>query len=107
MASIGMITFVGKSGTKYDFKYYDFSGEWNNVAGIYVVGKYDKTANQISPLYVGETDNLQERFSNHHKQDCFDKNKANVLCWLGEKVSKTRLTIETDLIESLKPSCND
>jgi hypothetical protein len=50
---------------------------------------------------------LKIRFSTHHKQACFDKNNANVLGWISEANEQTRQSIEADLIDGLKPSCND
>jgi predicted GIY-YIG superfamily endonuclease len=107
MSELGTVTFTGKSGDQYTFKYYDFSGSWNEVAGVYIVARYNQASNKIYAIYVGETDNLKERMSNHHKQDCFDKNKANILCWLGMANQQSRLKAETDLIRGLNTPCND
>jgi excinuclease UvrABC nuclease subunit len=99
--------FSGASHKVYSFDLYNFPGEWGEVAGVYLVARLDKNNNMVCPVYVGETDNLKNRFSTHPKQACFDKNNANILGWISEGNELTRRSIETDLIDSLKPSCND
>ncbi len=67
MAKLGTTTFSGASGKKYSFDYYEFPGSWKEVAGVYIIARYDRTQNKIYQIYVGETDNLKERLSNHQK----------------------------------------
>lgn len=107
MAKIGTVTFTGASGKKYSFGYYDYPGSWNEVAGVYIIARFDRNQNKIYAIYVGETDNLKERLINHHKQSCFNSNNVNILCWLGENNQQTRLAIESDLIKGINPPCND
>ena len=106
MAKAGTVSFIGKSGIKFVFDYWDFPGVWDNVAGVYIVAIYNLGSNTITPIYVGETDSLKERFMAHHKQACFDKYMANILCWWEERDFASRRTIALDLINSLKPICN-
>ncbi|MBI3159120.1 MAG: GIY-YIG nuclease family protein [Chloroflexi bacterium] len=106
MAKLGTINFTGKSGKSYAFEYWDFPGSWKAVAGIYIIGVFNRNENTIRPIYVGQTDNLQSRLANHHRQSCFDGNGANVLCWLSEVVEASRLAVETDLVNGLDPTCN-
>ena len=101
------VKFIGASRKEYSFDFYDLSTDWYEVAGIYLVARYEQENNMVYPIYVGETDNLKNRFSNHHKQTCFNKNNANVLGWIEELNWQTRLSIETDLKDGLKPPCND
>lgn len=107
MAKLGTVTFSGSSGKPYTLDYYNLASTWSEVAGVYVVSRYDATANKIHAIYVGETDNLKNRFANHHKQSCFDKNNANTLCWIDETNSQSRFATEADLLGGLKPPCND
>lgn len=110
MAKIGTIIYDGKSRTEYTFEVYDFPGEWNSVAGVYLItrrvqnskGGWDHTL-----LYVGETDDLKSRMTNHHKQLCFNSNGATCLCWLGETRGQKRLEIESDIYNKWNPKCND
>jgi len=107
MAKLFTMPFNGESGKQYEFDFYDISSGWHEVTGIYIVAYYNKSKNTVRSIYVGETDNLKNRFLAHHKQTCFDENYANVLGWMGEPNEKTRLSIEDDLLKSLKPPCND
>ena len=99
--------FIGISRKEYNFDFYDLNLEWSEVAGIYLMAKYDQASNTIYAIYVGETDNLKNRLSNHHKQSCFDRYGVNVLGWIGEGNSHSRLNIESDLIQGIKPPCNE
>lgn len=109
MTKHGTLTLTGQSGTEYPFNVYSLDSYFGEVSAVYVVTKrYMKGDNYSHTIiYIGQTDNLKERFDNHHKQVCFDENDANTLCVHQELSEKTRLTIETDLIEAYSPSCND
>ena len=110
MASLGSVAVIGKSGRKYDFEVYEINLSWDIVPAVYIVtrrsnnskGGYKHTA-----IYIGQTDNLQERFENHHKQDCFDRYNANCLCIYEVSVENTRLAIEDDLLSAHRTECND
>jgi len=101
------VKFTGASAKEYSFDFYNLGGNWNEIAGVYLMARYDEEKNKVYPIYIGETDNLKNRLFNHHKQSCFDKNNANVLGWIGETIEKNRLAIEEDLKNGLKPPCND
>jgi len=110
MASLGTIIFKGKSGKEYTFNIYNLDSSWDEIAVVYVVTRAEPKpngGNTHQVIYIGETDNLKERFSNHHKQSCFDKNKANRLCTFHVIDNETRLAIESDLIGSHDTPCND
>ncbi|MAT56654.1 MAG: hypothetical protein CMF23_01625 [Ignavibacteriae bacterium] len=111
MTKYGTVTFTGKSGSKYEFTIYSFDTDFkDNVSCVYFVTKRSQSSNgnhSHTRIYVGETSDLSERFSNHHKQKCFKKNNANCICIYLEKSEKTRLEIEQDLIDNYNPPCND
>ena len=56
----------------------------------------DIETNQL--IYIGQTGDLKDRFSDHHKKKCFSENDPNCLCVLIEKDKETRLSIESDLM---------
>ncbi|MCK5232542.1 MAG: GIY-YIG nuclease family protein [Desulfobulbaceae bacterium] len=58
-------------------------------------------------LYVGQTGDLSERFDDHHKGACFNRNGSTHIGIKPESVEKTRLAIETDLARNYNPVCND
>lgn len=106
MANIESVKVKGFSGKEYSMDCYSLASSWQVVSGVYVVGRREGNGN-ITALYVGETENLKQRFENHHKQICFNKNSANVLCWISENNASNRLAIETDIRRQLNPTCND
>jgi len=106
MASLGKIVFTGVSEKQYTFDIYDLNSQWNEVPVIYVVTR-ENSDKKHTVIYIGQTDNLKQRFSNHHKQLCFDNNNANRLCLIVEKNENTRLDTESDLVQNYKTPCND
>ena len=111
MAKLGDLTLTGASGKKYTFAVYPADTTWKDgVAGVYYVSR--RTAKpdgsgDHSKIYVGETSDLKDRFENHHKQKCFEKNGYNAISILQESNENTRLAIEGDLVDALSPPCND
>jgi len=98
------ITATGESGTQYEFQIFPWGTSFNRVAAVYLVLK--KQPNQYTVLYVGETEDLKERFENHHKQGCFDRNGKTHIGVLQEGIGTRRLRIEADLVANYNPTCN-
>ncbi len=107
---IGAITFTGKSGTEYKFSIYPLNTSFKkNYGAVYfITRRYSKTDSRYShkEIYVGQTNDLSERFDNHHKWDCFKKNGANCVCIYGAETESVQLRIEEDLIKNYDPPCN-
>lgn len=53
-----------------------------------------------------QTGDLNERFDDHHKQQCFDNNAKTHIGVRGENVEQARLGIERDLLRNYKTACN-
>lgn len=109
MSSIATVTFNGESGKAYKLEAYNFDTSFNQVAAVYVVSRRYKNTNggySHDVIYIGQTENLQERFANHHKTNCFRNNNANAICVLQEGSEQVRLNIESDLVRNYKPPCN-
>ena len=109
MASLGTIPLVGASGKRYVFTIYRYGQTFRPGGAVYVVTKAERNGNggvTHSVLYVGETGHLSERFDDHHKAGCFQRNRANRICVRMESASPTRRRIEKDLIEQYGPTCN-
>ncbi len=105
MADRPTITLTGKSKEKYKFWIFDMDYEFKAQPAVYVVTKCENDSHTI--IYIGETEDLSERFDNHHKADCFKKKGANRLC--AKKVEggeDARTEMETDLIDAYNPPCN-
>src|SRR5690348_13591833 len=54
-------------------------------------------------IYVGQAGDLSSRPLNHQKRGYFDRHGAKSLLIYVEDIDKTRLSIERDLIDLLKP----
>lgn len=109
MERLGTVVFRGVSGKDYTFDVHDLNGQLGEAAAIYVVTHAYSNGGKImhAPIYVGQTDNLRQRFAGHHKQACFNSKNANRLCVIKEVNATARTNAETDLINGIKPICND
>lgn len=109
MAKIGTITLTGKSGKKHTFNIYPYDTSFKELAAVYYISKRTEKSGgggNHKHIYIGQTENLAERFQNHHKEECFKRNKANCKSILQESSEKKRLEIEADLIDALTLPCN-
>lgn len=105
MASIGTLTLTGKSGAKYNFEIYSFDTTFKAVPGVYAVTRRDEKKSH-TVLYIGQTGDMAQRHLDHHKEDCFVRNKANCMSFHREPNEKSRQAIEADLIAAYNPPCN-
>lgn len=105
MAKVDSVTPVGASGSRYSFDVYPWGQAFRPIGGVYVVlrrqanGRYDV-------LYVGQTGDLSERFDQHHKQPCFDRNQRTHIGILLEGNEQRRLSMERDLLGNYRTVCN-
>jgi len=110
MSELGNLTLTGKSGKQYVFEVWPINTAFNAVAAVYAVTKAVQNAKggrTHTVIYIGQTDNLKERFANHHKADCFANHGANCICTHRDDNEKSRLAKEADLIAAYNPPCND
>jgi hypothetical protein len=106
MASLGTIMLTGKSKTQHEFNIYARSQKFNAIGAIYVMAKKSQNANSYDLIYIGQTGDASERPFNHHRKDCFDKNRADHVFICSEGSEKRRFEIETDLIQNYNTQCN-
>ena len=59
------------------------------------------------PLYIGQTDDLADSFSNYEKLPCVDKYRANCVCVFATEDGVIREEIETDLLGYYSLPCNN
>jgi predicted GIY-YIG superfamily endonuclease len=99
------VTLKGASGTSYTFYSYSTDSNWNEgVACVYYISKFD--GNNHTHIYIGETQDVKERHTDHHKQECFDAHGANCISIYQEKNAASRLQIEADLRKVIQFPCN-
>ncbi len=110
MEKLGSLTLTGASRNAYAFDVYSKDADWvDDFACVYYVSqRFQKDDGRWShyKIYIGETEDIKYRFSNHHKQDCFEEHDYNAISVHVESNEKTRLAIEQDLIDALDPPCN-
>ncbi|GBF59401.1 hypothetical protein PbB2_03101 [Candidatus Phycosocius bacilliformis] len=97
---------VGVSGTKYQYTVYLLPKDLPAKPGNYVFCKIDTNKRWI-PIYMGQTENLSERFDGHHAMPCIKNHQAthiHVHVNVGGK--QARLGEEKDLLRSYRPPCN-
>jgi predicted GIY-YIG superfamily endonuclease len=108
MATEIKVTCVGASGKEYKYFGFPIGTQMPKIPGNYIFAKSTQV-NSWTPIYIGETGDLQERFENHHKKDCIIKNGAtHVFVHKSSSDQSVRLLEETDLRTRFnKTSCND
>ena len=100
------INWTGKSGLTYKYGIYRIGTTFTAKPGNYVFAK-ETEPNRWSPIYVGETGDLSERFDNHHKMACIKLNGAtHIHVHTSSSDVKVRRAEETDLINKWNPKCN-
>jgi hypothetical protein len=110
MAKISDATFHGNSGKAYGFQVWPMNQAFNGVGAVYAVTRRYQSSEggfKHEIIYVGETEDLSERFGNHHKANCFARKDANCICTHLDGDSDSRLAKEDDLIQKHVPHCND
>lgn len=105
------VTWIGASGKVYTTQLCDFTRTFVRNPGIYIFCRPAGTLNQWTAIYVGETDNFDDRLCvnlrSHHQWDGIQRERAtNVCCLYVPGPRATRLAIETDLRAALRPPCN-
>lgn len=88
-----------------------FGAPFKTNPGVYVFCKPANTQGRWSAVYVGETDDFNDRLNinlaSHHRWDCIQREKATNVCVMQVNGGKTqRVAAETDLRKSLDPPCN-
>jgi predicted GIY-YIG superfamily endonuclease len=109
MQKLSDLTIKGESGEEITFEVYPFNSAWPEVGAVYLVTKREKSDSDHTHtiIYIGQTDNLKNRFSEHHKAECFEENDANCVCIHRDAQEKSRLAKEKDLLGARSPDCND
>ena len=96
-----------KSGTSHRFWIYPRGTKFNQPCpGIYIYAR-EESPHKWFPIYIGQTENLNVRLTNHEQQECVDQNGATHIHISIVTDEKSRFRIEKDLIEQWKKRvCN-
>ena len=105
MASLGTISLAGKSGKSYSFEKYILNTNFNALGGLYLFTRAADNTNYL--LYLGHTQDLSSRFTNHHKEQCIDKNGGTHISVCVINDEKKRLEAEKDILSNYNFTCNE
>lgn len=102
---------TGATGTKYEYRVWPISTRFKaGQPGNYIFTKATPGAdgsNTHTPLYIGETGDLGERFDNHHKIGCVGSHGATHLLVRGNTGGvEARREEERDLLNVYGTPCN-
>lgn len=97
----------GESGKVYQYEIYSIWHEFPAVAGNYIYAKELVPGSGCwSPIYIGQTANLSERFDDHNKMQCILAYSTRILIHWNNGGEQARRDEEKDLIETYSPPCN-
>lgn len=101
------IYFPGVSGNKYRFLMYPRATRFQGgYAGLYIYAK-ETTPGRFTPVYIGQTSDLNVRLNNHDKEEEVGRAGATVVCVrVSSGGEQARLAEEKDLILQWQPECN-
>ena len=103
--AVETIDWEGLSGQRYTYGIYPISETFKAAAGNYIFAK-ETAPGRFRPIYIGQTENLNERLENHHKESCARRHGATHIHAHLNSVKADRLREERDLIAMWNPVCN-
>jgi hypothetical protein len=107
MAETPTIMWTGKSGVDYKYWIYPIGTEFKEKAGNYIYARRPKPG-FWSPVYIGQTGNLDSRLASHEKEECaIEHGATHVHVHLSGDGEDGRCREEKDLILRWQPPCND
>ena len=103
------ILWEGLSGTKYGYWISPIDSSWKQAPGNYIFAKETSPgSNRWLPVYIGQSEDLADRFSHHEKADCAIRNGAtHIHNHTSSPDVAVRCAEEADLIKKWQPVCND
>ncbi len=101
------IMWSGKSGKKYEYWIYPMTMAFqDDEPGNYIFAK-ENSPGRFSPVYIGETQNLKERLSNHNELPCITRNGGtHIHVHTTPGTESTRKAEEADLLAKWDTPCN-
>lgn len=110
-------TIKGISGKEYQFRLYTFGDfdeikpVWKPIPALYLFTRRELSngAYYHTYLYLGETGDLSQRFSNHHKERDIMSHGANCIGIYSNVPNdeSERIKLENDILLANKFPCND
>jgi hypothetical protein len=101
------LTITGKSGKLYEFNIYSIDTKFKTVGGIYIFIKRYKYIRNRDLIYCGKTEDLSNRFYNHHKEDDIVEENPDYICVMRVNTDEERTSIEKDILKGNNFTCNE
>ncbi|WP_025771260.1 hypothetical protein [Thioalkalivibrio sp. HK1] len=103
---------LGASGQEYLYSVHSVNDHrigktFDNVPGNYIFAKKTYPSGEFSPIYIGQSGNLSERFEDHHKNSCIRRRGATHIFVHRNDDENVRLAEEKDLLDNSNPPCNE
>jgi hypothetical protein len=100
------IIWAGASGERYVYWISPIDSSFKDEAANYIFAK-ETTPGRWTPIYIGETENLRERLSNHEKMWCIRRHGGtHVHAHVTAGGQSVRRKEEADLVAKWDPPCN-
>jgi len=100
------IMWPGASGKEYKYWIYPIGTTFKESPGNYIFTK-ETSPDRYSPIYIGEAENLEDRFANHEKMPCVKRNGGT---HIHTHISSSDMTVrraeESDLLGKWVSPCN-
>ena len=101
-----LIYWTGASGKEYKYWIHEIGTSFKNCPGNYIFTK-ETSPGRWMPIYIGETESLNDRLSDHEKLPCVNRNGGtHVHVHTNSSNSDARKVEETDLLDKWDPACN-
>lgn len=101
-----IIHWTGASGKKYKYGIYKIGTSFKDCPGNYIFAK-ETSPGHWRPLYIGETEDLRDRLSDHEKMPCVTRNGGtHVHVHVSSSDTDVRRIEENDLLDKWDPICN-
>ncbi len=105
MAGQQTVTWLGQSGTSYNYDVYEPAGVWNPVPGNYIFARQEADGTWVA-LYIGQTSSFRDRFSSHERWPCATRHGATHVHARVNTKGAVRRAEEADLLAGNMPPCN-
>ena len=104
-----IVEFIGISKTTYPFESHILGTEFPDIGAVYIFTRRIQLDSDFFHefLYIGETDELMNKFCDRDKFRCVQYQGCNSICIHREKDEYLRRKIASDLIAALNPICNE
>ena len=100
------IMWPGASGKEYKYWIYRIGTTFKDTPGNYIFAK-ESSPGRWTPIYIGETESLRDRLSNHDKMPCVKRHGGtHIHAHTTSGGQDVRRAEESDLLAKWDPPCN-